>query len=537
MERARRFVAALGTIGLLLGFFHGMGVNAFAQTPARVTVIVVPYTEFEWWLIRWEGNQVLCPVYIDHEGLPTVDEVAKSCGADLANEWWATPPCKVYQEKNKVVTQCTGLYLHLISSEEKQREVVVELPLPVVWVDLEGCSPLPPENRCPQLPILVLTGEEPLPDEKIMAVQGTLDGVPFYCPGDVCRIPLTVTPLQGSTVEFWADSSYGDSSDHFTAQVRVVDTGVAQVPGGDGWYVDVISTQWRGAPLASCARIWESFPPVGSPPQWLTTPERFELLASAEPYYYLAGRLISQGLVDASSCEAEGLLPNGYADVCGLEMARPIVEQWQNQFDNRIIEVAKETGTPAQLMKNLFAQESQFWPGVFRVPFEFGLGQITEQGTDTIFWWNPAFFQQFCPLVLSEAACSGGYLHLSPDEQAILRGALALQARSDCLDCPTGIDLTNVNFTVSLFANTLQANCAQVSRTVYTATNFMAGAVSSYEDLWRFTIANYHAGPGCVSYAIHEAWQETGELSWELAKEYFTDPCKGVIPYVEKITR
>jgi hypothetical protein len=46
--------------------------------------------------------------------------------------------------------------------------------------------------------------------------------------------------------------------------------------------------------------------------------------------------------------------------------------EWQNQFDERIMEVALETGVPAQLMKNLFAKESQFWPGVFQKPEHMG---------------------------------------------------------------------------------------------------------------------------------------------------------------------
>jgi hypothetical protein len=343
----------------------------------------------------------------------------------------------------------------------------------------------------------------------------------------------------GSRIEFWANSSYGDSSEHFIAQVRVVDSGVSEEPGGGGWYVDVISSQWQGSPLASCAKIWEAFPPLGGPPSWLITPEGSELLASEEPYYYLAGRMISQGLVDASSCSLGGLLPNGYADVCGLEVARPLVEDWQNQFDTRIVDVARETGIPAQLMKNLFAQESQFWPGVFRVPYEYGLGQLTDKGADSILLWNPSFFDQICPLVLAEDACAGGYLNLAEDNQAILRGAVALQAKADCPTCAEGIDLSNVNFSVLLFANMLQANCAQVSRTIYTATNKMAGTVSTYEDLWRLTIANYHAGPGCLSYAVHQAWTNstTGQLTWDEVVPYFTDPCKGVVPYVEKITR
>ncbi len=360
---------------------------------------------------------------------------------------------------------------------------------------------------------------------------------PFACAGDVCKIPLHISPILGSTVEFWASSSYGDESQRFTAQIRVVDTGVSPEPGGSGWFVDVISSQWQGPALASCAGIWEAFPPVGDPPIWLSSPDHFELLASENPYYYLAGRLIVQDLVDVSACPNGGMLSNGYADACGLEKARPIIEEWQNQFDQRIIEVAKETGVPAQLMKNLFAQESQFWPGVFRVPFEFGLGQITERGTEAILIWNSEYFNQFCPLVLSTEACAEGYLGLSSKDQAILRGALALQARADCPDCPTGIDLSNAHFTVSLFANTLVANCSQVARSIYTATNSMAGRVASYEDLWRLTIANYHAGPGCVSYAIHQAWTTSTRLTWPDVSVAFTETCKGVVPYVDQITR
>jgi hypothetical protein len=343
--------------------------------------------------------------------------------------------------------------------------------------------------------------------------------------------------MDGVRVEFWADSSYGDSSEKFYAQVRVVDSGVSTVPGGGGWYVDVISSQWLGAPLTTCARMWEAFPPVGEPPLWLSTLDSAQLISSEEPYFYLAGRLIAQGLVDVSACPTKGLLPNGYADTCGLERARPQVEEWQNQFDARIIEVAKETGVPGQMLKNLFAQESQFWPGVFRVPYEFGLGQITDQGADVILLWNTEFYQQFCPLVLSEETCAKGYLGLNADEQAILRGALALEANANCKDCPAGVDLSNANFTVPLFANTLVANCAQVSRTVFNTTQSMPGLVASYEDLWRMTIANYHAGAGCTSYAIYQAWTTTQSLAWPEIAKNFTPACQSAVPYVDKITQ
>jgi hypothetical protein len=260
-------------------------------------------------------------------------------------------------------------------------------------------------------------------------------------------------------------------------------------------------------------------------------------MSSDEPYYYLAGRLIAQGIVDASVCPTGGLQPNGYADTCGLETARPFVEQWQNQFDQKIVESAKDTSIPAQLLKNLFAQESQFWPGVFRVPYEYGLGQITDKGADTILLWDRSFYNQFCPLVLSSETCEDGYLQLTADEQATLRGALARQANPSCVDCPSGIDLSNVEMSIELFAHTLVANCAQVGQLVTTATQLSPGSVASYEDLWRFTVANYHAGPGCVSFAIHQAWESSGKLNWVEVSPRFTEACKGVVPYVDTISR
>ena len=212
------------------------------------------------------------------------------------------------------------------------------------------------------------------------------------------------------------------------------------------------------------------------------------------------------------------------------------MEEWQNRFDLAIIAVAQETGVPAQLMKNIFAQESQFWPGVFRVPNEFGLGQLTDNGAATVLLWSPAFFEQFCPLVLDDSACQRGYIYLDAESQAILRGALAIQANADCPTCQAGIDLTNAEFSITLFANTLLANCEQVAQIMYNATGQIAGEVSSYEDLWRFTVANYHTGPGCLSYAMYTAWAARATMDWEHVSDYLTEPCESVIPYVENVT-
>jgi len=81
---------------------------------------------------------------------------------------------------------------------------------------------------------------------------------------------------------------------------------------------------------------------------------------------------------------------------------------------------------------------------------------------------------------------------------------------------------------VELFANTLLANCKQVDQIVRTATKDTPGLVSSYEDLWRFTVANYHGGPGCLSYAINMAWQSgANPLAWQL--------CRVILPNLARV--
>jgi hypothetical protein len=502
----------------------------------RQTTIIIGSDEYEWWLIRWTDNLVACQLFINHEGLPTDGEILEECGQETYTTWKSTPPC-IQAGEGKSTFNCLGYYAYFVGNRSGRQEIIVDLPLPEVWLTITGCDLKPPENFCQQIPSLVLTGEEPLPNENITSIYALIDGVEYRCESEICEIPLKPTPLGGSPIEFWADSSFGDSSEHFTGLVRVLESGVSTDPSQDGWFVDVLSPQWRGGPIESCAQVWQAFPPPGGPPLWLSSPPAETLLASDEPYQYLAGRLIFQGLVDASDCPNNGLLSNGYADACGLTKARPMVDLWQNQFDPQILSVSQELGLPAQLMKNIFAQESQFWPGTFRVVKENGLGQLTDLGADTVLLWNPSFFNQFCPLVLTEEACSGGYLRLGDVERAILRGALANEANSDCPDCPAGVDLTHANFSVMLFAQTILANCGQVGQTITNATQALPGEVSNYEDLWRFTLANYNGGAGCLAFAIYAAWSLREPLDWENVSTHLTQPCQGVIGYVELTTR
>jgi hypothetical protein len=282
------------------------------------------------------------------------------------------------------------------------------------------------------------------------------------------------------------------------------------------WYIDVISSQWIGVPTASCAESWNSFPPVGGPPRWLTTPRRAKDLNTEVPYNYLAAKLISAGVVDASRCENGGLLLDTFgANACGLELARAEVIAWQNRFDGLILEVAKETGVPAQLLKRLFATESQFWPALFYDDdLDIGLGQLTEDGADTTLLWNFSFFDQFCPLVLSAERCERGYVRLKKTEKEMLRLGLINTVNATCEDCPLGIDLTEADYSVRIFGHTMLANCDQVGRIVRNVTRVDPGKAASYEDLWKFTLVNYNAGPGCLGEAVQATFDKREPLEW-----------------------
>lgn len=539
MERLIRLFrvcfAYLFIIVTVLGSGDVRAADNTAGEKGRQATIIVSYTRYEWWLLRWSDNALLCQVYVDHEGIPTANDILTDCGGTIYKQWLSTEPCSGLDQGLLTPAECFGLYLYFIGSAPAEKQIKVNLPPAQVYVSLSGCNPIAPENLCPTIPQLHFVGDEPLPNEQITAIHIRTGNVETVCQGSTCDLQLRPTRLSGTIVEFWADSSFGDASAIFTAMVRVIETGVSTSPPGSGWYVDVLSSQWQGEEIATCAQVWQAFPPVGGVPTWLSTPEDPAFLASEKPYSYLAGRLIAQGVVDASSCSGGGLLSNGYADNCGLDLAMPEVKAWQNQFDDQIMQVAMETKVPAQLLKNLFAQESQFWPGVFRKPNEFGLGQITDNGADALLLWNPSFFNQFCPLVLTADQCSGGYLKLDTANQAIVRGALATSADADCVNCEFGIDLTSIDTSISLVAHTLLANCDQVAQIVYNATGKLAGEVSSYEELWKFTVADYHIGPGCLSYALYTSWAARATMDWEHVSTRLTEPCQTVIPYVTQI--
>ena len=161
MPAAARVLSVICLLGMWISQAGSVSI-AFAQESTRYTTVIVPYTEYEWWVINWWDNSVLCQALIDHEGMPSLDEVAVDCGWDLANAWFNTHSCK-----SQNIGECVGVYVFLASITPKEREVQVELPPAQAMIHLEGCSPSPPTNFCATLPTLVILGSEPLPEHRV----------------------------------------------------------------------------------------------------------------------------------------------------------------------------------------------------------------------------------------------------------------------------------------------------------------------------------------------------------------------------------
>ncbi len=527
------------TLGLLLALVGSAfastsrGLAAPSQTPPgpdRFSVTTVDYTRYFWWLRRWSNGKLECEIEIDHEGVPTPGDIYVDCGQGVYDIWVTQDLCTDTDTR-----LCKGFYVALADSQPAQKEISTKLPPPIVQVTLENCSPVYSSSTsiCEFEPILVLTGVEPLPDYSIIGIEGLYGTQPFNCSA-VCRLKLPVTGEDVITIQFWAYSSYGDSSEMFDALVRVALADEGN-PDRSFWYADVLSSQWLGVPVASCVEAWGALPPIGGPPEWLTTPTQSESLGTDVPYNYLAANLILNGVVDASSCPDGGLLSNGGASTCGVEVARSAVNDWQDQFDSLILNVAQDSGVPAHLLKNLFANESQFWPGT-SLKNDVGLGQLTELGADTTLLWNPPFFQQFCPLVMDSAECSKGYLNLDEEQQEYVRLALIDAVNATCETCPLGIDLDRANFSIGVFAHTLLSNCEQAGQLVENLTGGPAGKAASYEDLWKFSLVNYNAGPGCLGDALDLTLGNNQELNWENLSSHLTSSCEGAIDYVNAIS-
>ena len=256
-------------------------------------------------------------------------------------------------------------------------------------------------------------------------------------------------------------------------------------------------------------------------------------------FAHLSGRLIIFGAVDAKGCENGGLNPNGEATDCGIKAAQPVADEWQNRFNAAIIATSKKQNIPPRLLRNLFAWESQFWPETtYTTAYEYGLGHMTMNGADSALRWDDALFDEVCAASFSKETCHQDIYGYQPEGlRNALQGVLAQTVNSDCSACRFNLDLSKAEKSIPYFGMILRANDAYVRYAIKVFTGKEAEDQVSTNDLWRFTLTSYNAGPGCYRSALSNVYYRGLDLTWSNLKAYLDPACKGSIPYVDFISK
>jgi hypothetical protein len=118
----------------------------------------------------------------------------------------------------------------------------------------------------------------------------------------------------------------------------------------------------------------------------------------------------------------------------------------------------------------------------------------------------------------------------------LLRGSLISNVDAICPGCEMGIDLKKTDYSIGVFAQTLMATCEQTGMVVDINYGDITENGITYPDLWRFTLVDYNAGPGCLGLAV-DATSNTGEpLDWEHVSANLTPACQGALDYVNQIS-
>lgn len=519
----RRMLAFGLLLAVSAALFIGIRASRADQvsTTSRYKTVQIQVTQYVWDLVSNRDGHVICQIIVDHPNRPTYDETLQICGSQIFPQAptptpYGTPaaatstPLPTTSASAATATPFDlgsyfeGVSWRFVTTQQINR--TVKVPLPEIITNLT----VPPNQR--DSFYVVAAAYEPIYGQRITAISGTLNGIPFTCSSPRCLIPITTD----TNLEFWATSSYGDDSRHSQATLRLNTS--------DGTTTLELTSL---VPLAffqdACAVAWGK--PLVSVPDWAGFPPSPDELNTMKPYQTLAGQLIFTGQVKATDCPNGGLISGSGPNACGLQAASQAVIDWQNQFDVDIWSAARTVGIPPRLIKTMIEQESQFWPAnARRALFEYGLGQISPAGADTALRWDNDLFTSVCNGLLYD--CSKVYSRLPAWLQATVSGGLMRTLNTECPTCPTGFDLAKVHDSIPVLARTVRANCYQ---TKYLMSQ-RAGK-PSYEDLWKFTFVLYHSGYDCLAKAVDITLFNDQPTDWEHVSANLGD-CPGAKDYV-----
>jgi hypothetical protein len=113
--------------------------------------------------------------------------------------------------------------------------------------------------------------------------------------------------------------------------------------------------------------------------------------------------------------------------------------------------------------------------------------------------WNRTLYTKFCP------ASAGG--NCAAKESIAYQILTSLV--SSCVTCEYGIDPAAANRSVDILAQVLLGYCYQTEQIIYNATGWNPVLAVDYSTIWKLTLMNYNAGPGCVFTAVVNAYKTT----------------------------
>ncbi len=494
-------------VGLAVGYQSGQ-----AASNQRVQVTEAFGSVNAWILKTWKDQALVCEIYVNHTGEPLPEEIQASCDPAVYQDWLKTPVCSDYFNKGET-NNCPGAYLVYLGQANRPYQKVTILPQAKASFALANC---PNRRWCSTWPSLRIDGVEPLSHYNITEVHLKTSLRETVCKGRAgCEFTLPRTTADGTWLEYWVVSSYGDESPRELLHVR----NVYRKDNGGEYYLEILSSKvnWDFAAIQ-----WGAFPNLEAPTAAFYGEASAPAdLATQNHLYYLAGKLINTAKVDTQACPGGILLPNGMAGACGEEQAFPATVAWQNQYDQPVYQAASQSGLPPRILKGILAQESQFWPDADRKD-EYGLGCLTENGIDALLVTDAAYFVNACTSLYDQAACAPGYGQLSSVQRAALRG-LVLRAVGTAGE-------------IDLVARVLRAQTVQVGQMVQDATGNLPGQVTSYEDLWDLSIAGYHAGSGCIRDGLEILAENDQAISFEnYCSSVQGSACASACTFVEKV--
>jgi len=259
---------------------------------------------------------------------------------------------------------------------------------------------------------------------------------------------------------------------------------------------------------------------------WVYVPENPDELYTEEEYFFLAGQLIENDVIDASDCPSSGLMLNGYANACGMTRAKDTVVTIQNLLNEPILKAYEDVGVPPVLLKQLISFESQFWPSK-HTEYHYGLGHITNIGLRNALQWNHNLTTKVCPG--SAASCAS----------SIATADQILSSLIDtCETCEYGINTEEAAESVDILAEVLLGFCYQTAQLVYNATGWYSSLAVDYATIWKLTLMNYNSGSVCVFDTLSATFDYTqGPMSWlEISSKVSGERCVRGLNYANQIT-